>query len=119
VITWRQVSQLHHCSNIIPHELPATIIEIFHRLISGIKDYPVMPYGLFTMLADPFNLSVPEILKMVVIICVQFMFSHFDSLLLLIKYPFPIMFKCKITHAFDRYGHTVVNLLIFFSGINS
>jgi integration host factor subunit beta len=26
------------------------------------------------------------------------------------------MFKCKITHAFDRSGHTVVNLLIFFSG---
>jgi integration host factor subunit beta len=24
------------------------------------------------------------------------------------------MFKCKITQTFDRYGHTVVNLLMFF-----
>jgi hypothetical protein len=33
---------------------------------------------------------------------------------LLLECPFPSMFKCKITQAFDRYGHTVVNLLIFF-----
>jgi integration host factor subunit beta len=26
------------------------------------------------------------------------------------------MFKCRLPYAFDRYGHTVVNLLIFFSG---
>jgi integration host factor subunit beta len=75
-----------------------------------------MPYGLFTLFADPFNLRISEIFKMVVVFCVQFMFSHFDALLLLIKFPFPIMFKCKITQAFDRSGHTIVNLLIFLSG---
>jgi hypothetical protein len=70
-------------SSIIPHELSAAIVEIFHRLINGVKDYPVMPYGLFTLFADPYNLGVSEVFKVVMIFSVQFMFSHFSALLLL------------------------------------
>jgi hypothetical protein len=73
----------HGISSIIPHELSATIIEIFQRLIHGVKDDPIVPDGLFTLFANPFNLRVPEIFKLVVIIRVKFMFSHFDALLLL------------------------------------
>jgi hypothetical protein len=74
---------LEDCSSIIPNELPTPIIEEFHGLIGGVKNDPVMPYGLFPLLADPFNLRVPEIFKLVMIICGKFMFSHFDALLLL------------------------------------
>ena len=54
-------------------------------VIYGVKDYPVMPYGLFTLFADSFNLGIPKVFKMVVIIGVKFMFSHFDFLLLVEK----------------------------------
>jgi hypothetical protein len=67
-------------SSIITREFPTPIIEKFHRLINGVKDYPVMPYCFFALLANPFNFGVPEIFKMVMIICVQFMFPHFGAL---------------------------------------
>ena len=37
-----------------------------------------MPNRLFTLFANPFNLSVSKICKMVVRLCVQFMFPHFE-----------------------------------------
>ena len=42
-----------------------------------------MSYGLFTLFADPFNLGVAEVFKVVVVVCVQFMFSHLIAPLLL------------------------------------
>jgi hypothetical protein len=70
--------------DIVANELTALIIEKFHSLIYGVKDNPIVPDGLFTLVADPFNLGVPEIFKLVVIICVQFMLSHLISSILLI-----------------------------------
>jgi hypothetical protein len=75
-------------SSIIPHKLPTPIVEIFHRLISGVEYYPIVPYGLFTLFADPFNLGVPEIFKMVVVVCGKFMFPHFDALQFIVRMPF-------------------------------
>ena len=82
IFSYLNMSLPPYHSRIIPHELSATIIEIFHRFINGVEDNPIVPYGLFTLYANPFNLGVPEIFKMVVIIGVQFMFPHFDALLL-------------------------------------
>ena len=42
-----------------------------------------MPNRLFTLFTDPFNLGVADVFKMAVIICVQFMFSYLDALLLM------------------------------------
>jgi hypothetical protein len=71
------------CSSIIPQELSATIIEIVHGLIDSVKNNPIVPDGLFTLFTNPFNLGVPEVFKVIVIIGVQFMFPHFDASLLL------------------------------------
>lgn len=79
----RRLWHPYNISSIITHKFPATIIEVFHRLIGRVKDYPVMPYGLFTLFADPYNLGVSEVFKVVMIFSVQFMFSHFSALPLL------------------------------------
>ena len=39
-------------------EFTAPIIEIFHGFIDGVKNDPIMPDGLLTLLADPFNLGI-------------------------------------------------------------
>ena len=56
--------------------LPTPVIEKRHCLIDGVKNYPVMPYGFFALFTDSLNLGIPKIFKLVVVIAVQFMFSH-------------------------------------------
>ena len=70
--------------SIIPHKFPAPIVEIFHRLIGRVENYPLMPYGLFALFVDPFNLSVPEVFKMFLATCVYFLCLHFIALLCLV-----------------------------------
>jgi hypothetical protein len=70
-------------SGIVPNELAALIVEKFHGHINGVKNFPVMPNCLFALFTDPFNLGVAEVFKVVMIICLQFMLSHFIALLLL------------------------------------
>jgi hypothetical protein len=70
-------------SSIIAHGLSATIDEKFHRLVDGVKNYPVMPNGLFSLFADPLNLRIPEAFIEIVIIRVKLILSHFYFLLFL------------------------------------
>ncbi len=38
----------------------ALIIEKFHSLFYGVKDNPIAPDGIFTLIANPFNFGVTE-----------------------------------------------------------
>jgi hypothetical protein len=62
--------------HVIPHEFTALTVEKIHGFLNGVKNDPVSPQGLTGPLSDSFDLSVPEILEIVVIIGGQFVLSH-------------------------------------------